>query len=75
LTAKSAPEASSAASDTTAPDAPRLSVRTRVHRPLMTAAVAMALSASAYLLLLFSNQLARFSRIFGLCDLLPRVYL
>nr|ACN28579.1 unknown [Zea mays] len=41
LTAKSAPEAASAASDTTAPDAPRPSVRTRVHRQLTGAAVAI----------------------------------
>ncbi|PNT72661.1 hypothetical protein BRADI_2g47491v3 [Brachypodium distachyon] len=45
LTAKSAPERSAAARDTTAPEAPRPSVRTRVHLPLTAVSISSFLGA------------------------------
>jgi hypothetical protein len=65
LTAKSTPEAAAAAaaaSDTTALDAPRPSMRTHVHRPLMTAIVAMALCLLISFSCFLSARLSAFAR-------------
>jgi hypothetical protein len=62
LTAKSTPEATAAASDTTKLDAPRPSMRPHVHRPLMTAIVAMALCLLISFSCFLSARLSAFAR-------------